>query len=136
MSALSNALTQGPSIVIWCGASGTKYEFHRHEIGTVFRPFGGVYVFSRLWGLLHQPLYVGETDNFARRLTNELACHHQWPSLAHLGVTHVSTLPVLGGVAERLRIETDLPITGSALEVAELSLAYYETLLQEAQELA
>lgn len=96
-------------ILIWTGISGTRYEFEHHAIGMTFNSIAGVYIFCRfaadgLW----YAVYVGETDNFQRRLYNELAAHHRWPDITGAGSTHICAMVVRGGNAERLRIETDL----------------------------
>lgn len=97
-----------PSL-IWTGASGRTYKFEHHAIGMTFNPLGGVYIFCRLatdnrW----YAVYVGETDNFARRLTDELASHHQWESIRAARATHICAMVIGSGNAERLAIETDL----------------------------
>ena len=94
--------------VNWTGASGTSYGFWLHPIGTKYLAVPGVYIFCRAEAGLLYAKYVGETDNFSRRLTDELASHHRWDSIRAHGATHISTLTVKGGNAERVRIETDL----------------------------
>ncbi len=108
-----NALQQ-PSVnpfpsIVWTGASGTTYKFEHHAIGMSFNQIGGVYIFckegpDRRW----YSIYVGETDNFRRRLAEELTSHHRWDSITRAGATHVCAMVVAGGNAERVRIETDL----------------------------
>ena len=79
--------------VFWTGLSGTRYEFQHFPIGTVFNPVGGVYIFCKAAGPNNwHAVYVGETDNFLRRLTNELATHHRWDAICRIGATHVSAL--------------------------------------------
>ncbi|MGE3247789.1 MAG: hypothetical protein AB7F96_13250 [Beijerinckiaceae bacterium] len=97
------------SDLVWTGASGIRYQFENYALGTArFFEKPGVYVFSRQFNGLFYAVYVGETDNFARRLSNELAAHHAWDSIARAGATHISAMVVVGGLAERLKIETDL----------------------------
>lgn len=96
--------------IIWTGASGRRYEFEHFAIGQVtWNPVGGVYIFcrqgaDRLW----YAVYVGETDNFRRRLADEFFSHHQRESITRARATHVSALKVVGSASARLAIETDL----------------------------
>jgi hypothetical protein len=95
--------------VHWKGSSGTIYEFQLHPLGTAYFPKPGVYIFCRdLGGGSFRAIYVGETDNFGRRLTDELHAHHSIEAVRRHGATHISTLHVTGDLAQRLRIETDL----------------------------
>jgi hypothetical protein len=95
--------------VHWRGASGTIYEFQIDPIGVIYKPISGVYIFCReLGGGSFGAIYVGETDNFNRRLSNDLRSHHALQAIRTHGATHISTLHVAGDSANRLRIETDL----------------------------
>lgn len=95
--------------LIWYGASGTAYELQHYRIGTVFNAVPGVYIFCRLGadGRWYAE-YIGETDNLARRLTHELAAHHQASRIGRAGATHICAMVVTGGKTARLNIETDL----------------------------
>ncbi len=110
MSTLPNQNVNPIPRLIWPGLNGTTYEFEHFAIGRVtFNEVGGVYIFCTQgadgrW----YATYVGETDNFRRRLSDELASHHQWDSITRAGATHICAMVVRGGNAERLRIETDL----------------------------
>ena len=97
-----------PDVINWQG-SNRVLQFQNHGIGTTYLTRPGVYIFCRqaLNGYWYA-VYVGETDNFARRLTHELACHHAWDRIRSAGATHICTLHVPGGLAERLAIETEL----------------------------
>lgn len=91
------------------GTSGTTYQLQIDPIGAAYQRLPGVYVFCFLaedgeW----KAVYIGETDNFFRRLTSELKSHHKWQSIREHRATHIGTLHVMGGLAERLNIETDL----------------------------
>ena len=95
--------------VRWTGASGQFYEFQLLPIGTVYHSRSGVYIFCRLaldgnWSAV----YIGETANFNRRLTTELALHHKWHCINQNGATHICTMHVPGNLARREDIETDL----------------------------
>lgn len=93
----------------WSGASGTRYEFQLDAIGVTYRPLQGVYIFCRHLGNgSYLASYVGETDNFLRRLTNELQAHHAFQAIRLHGATHISTLYIAGDRANRLYVETDL----------------------------
>lgn len=95
--------------IIWYGISGLSYELEHHPIGTVFNSVPGVYIFCRpgLGGRWYA-VYIGETDNLNRRLTQQLAAHHQAASIGRAGATHVCAMVVAGGKTARLNIETDL----------------------------
>lgn len=95
--------------LFWTGASGRQYQFYNYPIGTVFKAVPGVYIFCRaLAEGRFQSIYVGETDNLWRRVTNELKIHHCWQTAIVAGVTHISAIHIPDGDAERLRIEADL----------------------------
>jgi hypothetical protein len=100
---------QGIEYVIWHGVSGTRYRTELNLIGASYNPREGVYIFCKIalngnW----DPVYVGETNSFQRRLTDELMQHHRWPSIMRAGATHICTLHLPGGLALREGIETDL----------------------------
>lgn len=112
---MTNALNQAPQPnprLIWTGRSGTRYEFEHYPIyGTAWNAVGGVYIFCKLapdgrW----YAQYIGETDNFRRRLSDELGSHHQWNCISRSGATHVCAMVVNGGdtAQRRLDIEADL----------------------------
>jgi hypothetical protein len=106
---LSNLVNKPFVPIFWNGASGTRYEFQLDAIGATYRPLQGVYIFCRHVGNgSYLASYVGETDNFLRRLTNELQAHHALQAIRLHGATHISTLYVTGDRANRLYIETDL----------------------------
>lgn len=109
---LSNLATKPfvPIICHWTGASGTTYPFQLDPMGSItYFPLSGVYIFSRALGNLnHAGLYVGETDNFQRRLCDDLGAHHALSAIRLHGATHISTLRVDGDRAKRLYIEADL----------------------------
>jgi hypothetical protein len=104
-----NPNPQPQPTVTWPGASGIKYSFNLHKIGAVFLAVPGVYIFCKgATATTWQQIYVGETDNLLRRLTNELAAHHRWECAKRHGATHICALRVDGGNAERIRTEIDL----------------------------
>ncbi len=105
---LSQPLPSVPPIINWSGKSRV-YGFELHQIGVTYRERPGVYIFCK------QALngnwdagYVGETDNFWRRLTSELTLHHRWQSIRTFGATHICSLHVPGDKSLRFAIETDL----------------------------
>jgi hypothetical protein len=103
-------LVEKPPSVIWTGTSSRRYELQIHAIGANYYERAGVYIFCKRArdGFNWEACYVGETDSFARRLTAQLTGHHRWQSVRASGATHICTIHVPGGSAERLRIETDL----------------------------
>jgi hypothetical protein len=106
---LSNPINKPFVPIYWTGASGTRYEFQLDTIGAVYRPIEGVYIFCWHTGNgNYSAAYVGETDNFQRRLTSELRAHHSFDAVRLRGATHISTLHVAGDRSYRLYVETDL----------------------------
>lgn len=91
------------------GLSGQEYTFHTYKIETPFYELPGVYIFlaagnNGRW----DAVYVGETENFNRRLYTELANHDAWQCAANNNATHIGAMVVRGGKDARLVIETDL----------------------------
>jgi hypothetical protein len=106
---LSNPVNNPSVPISWAGASGTLYEFQLHAIGAIYRPIEGVYIFCKQLGNgRFGALYVGETDNFQRRLTHELRSHHSFQNVRLHGATYISTRHVGGNRSYRLYVETDL----------------------------
>ncbi|WP_315743594.1 MULTISPECIES: hypothetical protein [unclassified Bradyrhizobium] len=98
-----------PSIVTVLGASRAIYQFQLHPVWTEYLPRSGVYIFVKMgsngkW----DPIYIGETRSFQRRLYEDLRLHHQWPGIVAHGATHILTLHVPGSIADRETIETDI----------------------------
>ena len=96
--------------ISWPGASGTRYEFQLDAFGAIdYYEIEGVYIFCKPAGNgNYWPIYVGETDNFRRRLGDELRSHHALPAILRQGATHISTLSIRGDRSYRLYVETDL----------------------------
>jgi hypothetical protein len=109
-NALSNLVPKPRVPIYWTGASGTRYDFQLDAIGTIaYYPVEGVYIFCRPTGNSnHTAIYVGETDSFQRRLSDELQTHHALQAIRLHGATHISTLRVAGDRSYRLYVETDL----------------------------
>jgi hypothetical protein len=109
---LSTALAPNNCVAWTGGRTGATYETYNDPIGSIYIARPGVYIFCKTFysGLLSgwYAIYVGETDDFQRRLTNELSSHHRWDCIRTAGATHICSLHVPHGQAERLRIETDL----------------------------
>jgi hypothetical protein len=107
--AVQDLLQPTPDYVRWTGISGAIYAFEIHPIWTRYKERPGVYIFcKRRSHVQWDAFYVGETDNFNRRLFDELLSHHRWGCVRAAGATDICTLHVPSGYAERLRIETDL----------------------------
>ncbi|PJG53945.1 hypothetical protein CVM73_18010 [Bradyrhizobium forestalis] len=98
-----------PPLATVRGASGAVYQFQIHPIGTEYLPRSGVYIFVKI-GANGQwdPIYIGETSSFQRRLYNDLRLHHQWPGIVAHRASHILTLHVPGVLALRENIETDI----------------------------
>ena len=65
---------------VFYGASGFRYVFNAYSLGTEFHDVGGVYIFTRRsvdqqGAVKFQPLYIGQTESFADRLTSR---HEAW----------------------------------------------------------
>ena len=92
--------------ILWSGQR-TRYEFQLHPIGTAYFDKPGVYIFCKAgpdgtW----YAIYVGETNSFKVRLTDNLANHHRWQCILAAGATHICTRHVPR--YSRVAIETDL----------------------------
>jgi excinuclease UvrABC nuclease subunit len=93
----------------WEGASGKKYAFYLHEIGTDYKDEPGNYIFARLSNNTWVPIYIGETDSLKDRLYTNLTSHHKYDCAVNMnGATHFFTRITSGGEQARLDIETDL----------------------------
>jgi hypothetical protein len=110
MPTLPNQNVNQNSRLVWTGRSGTRYEFEHFQIGAVnFNAVAGIYVFcSQAADGLWYAVYVGETNNFRRRLSDELSSHHRMESISRAGATHICAMVTVGGDAARVSIETDL----------------------------
>jgi hypothetical protein len=95
--------------VIWTGSSGLTYETQLYPLGAEFYRNPGVYIPCRQTSEGRWiALYVGQTSDFKRRLTDDLRVHHHYLDFILHGVTHVCAIRVDGGLSERLLYETDL----------------------------
>ena len=99
----------GYESLIWTGSTESRYEFQNHAIGETFARFSGVYIFckagpEKTW----HPIYVGETDDFGRSISDELWHHPSWNCIVAAGATHICTLAITSGSADRRLIESDL----------------------------
>ena len=90
----------------WHGASGRRYEYYAHAIGTTsFNDVPGNYIFAK-----HSDsgsastLYIGQTTSLRDRIT---ASHEKWPCVTRNGVTHIHQ-HVNSNAANRLSEEQDL----------------------------
>lgn len=77
--------TKAPTCT-WPGKSGKKYNYHVYPIGTNFVAQPGNYIFAKknakgYW----VPVYIGQTDNLQRRLSN----HNEAACVRRNGGTHV-----------------------------------------------
>jgi hypothetical protein len=104
-----NELVSNHTPVVWSGQSTRRYEFQLHPIGAAYFDKPGVYIFCKAFadGKWYA-VYVGETDSFKQRLTDNLYGHHRWQCIQAAGATHICTLHVTGSVLSRMSIETDL----------------------------
>lgn len=103
------SVLSAPILVKWTGASGHVYEFELDVIGTHYQPRPGVYItchFGERNGLVAD--YLGDADDFSRRISGDLSRHRDWEIIRAAGSTHICTLHVPGRAAQRVRVETDL----------------------------
>jgi hypothetical protein len=96
-----------PPTTQWTGESGASHEFFLHGFGA-FCAQPGVYVFCTSVGGRWVPIYIGETDNFARRIGGDLTLHRAWAAIRDAGATHLAILKVPGPQSLRLDITKDL----------------------------
>jgi hypothetical protein len=94
--------------VTWTGKSGTAYEFEIYELGQIFNPVSGVYIFCRPLGLMaYTALYVGEAQSLYDRLNAGRSNHDGLKRAAGAGATHVAVMRTYDE-SYRLSVETDL----------------------------
>lgn len=89
---------------IWTGASGKKYEYSIHLIGTTWKDEPGNYIFTKqsspnTW----EPIYIGETESLKERLPH----HNELPCIIRNGGTHIHA-HINRGDQARLDEESDL----------------------------
>ncbi len=75
------------SQAVFYGASGNQYVFHVYPLNAQFIDAGGVYIFTRQsvdsqGKVAFQPLYIGQTNSFIRRLTTS---HEVWHNALERG---------------------------------------------------
>ena len=92
--------------VYWTGASGQRYTFDMHPLGSPLPRSAGLYVFAGGDGWV--PTYFGETEDFFDRLYAQLDSHHAIDCARRNGATHVGVLALTGGKTARLNAEADL----------------------------
>ena len=91
--------------ILWEGASGKKYNYWIHKIGTSFVNKPGNYIYAketspRKW----KPVYIGETGSLAERLAN----HEREECALNNGATHIHGHTSTTGRHIRLVEEADL----------------------------
>lgn len=85
------------------GKTGRRYQFSVFNKDQEFLEIEAVYVFLKFHEARPVPLYIGQTDNLKKRLSN----HEKLLCVALNGYTHIAIMHVPNGY-ERLQIETDL----------------------------
>lgn len=89
------------AFVTLTGLSGAKYQYETFSVNTNWNHFPGNYAFADA-GLNIK--YVGQTDDFAKRLPN----HEKWPEAAKYGATQILVRVNQQGEIARKAEETDL----------------------------
>ena len=91
------------------GLSGNKYQYEAYDVNSTWNPVPGNYVFAALikptilterW----EPIYIGETGNFANRLPS----HEKWVEARLKGATHILAHVNREGIEARQAEERDL----------------------------
>ena len=71
----------------WIGTSGKIYKYNLYKIGTQFKYMPGNYIFAKETGQNKiAAVYIGETDNLGRRLTDN---HEKMPCVLENGGKYI-----------------------------------------------
>jgi hypothetical protein len=94
--------------IMWSGISGEKFKYWINPIGTSYEKVPGNYIFAKetspnKW----TPIYVGETDNLDRRLSNPDE-HEKLPCVRRHGGTHIHSHRSVDNGAIRRKEEADI----------------------------
>jgi len=94
--------------IMWSGISGEKYKYWITPIGTSFRAEPGNYIFAKetspnTW----TAIYIGETDNLDRRLSNP-DDHEKLPCVRRYGGTHIHSHTSVADSVIRRKEESDI----------------------------
>ena len=89
---------------VWKSIDGSAYEFTPHIYECDWTDVAGVYLFAaRLPNGDWNPLFIGQADNFKRRIPG----HEKWQWAALLGATHILACAV-PAQAKRLSVEIEM----------------------------
>ena len=91
--------------IYWEGASGKKYGYWIHPIGTLFQDTPGNYIYAketqqRRW----KPVYIGQTSSLRDRLAN----HEKETCAKRNGATHIHAHTNSNSETTRRAEESDL----------------------------
>jgi hypothetical protein len=94
--------------IVLTGASGNKYTFYVHGLGTEFKAAGGVYavlkaVSNQAGSLTYYVIYIGQTGDLSERFDN----HHKADCFRRNGANRISAF-CEGTEKARLAAESDL----------------------------
>ena len=90
-------------------ATGNKFKFYRHPIGTNYKDLPGVYAFVRDDGEQWTIVYIGEAESLKDRLFTNLKQHHRYQCAVETeGASDFLTRTVSGTDEVRLDLETRL----------------------------
>jgi hypothetical protein len=93
----------------WRGAEGRMYEFLLDPLGSPYLDRPGIFVFCKSDGAGGwYPIFVGETESFARTLTPEFENDAAWECIGAADPTHVGTLHWPGSPSDRRTAANDL----------------------------
>jgi hypothetical protein len=88
----------------WQGASGARYIYHVHTIGTGFKCEPGNYIFAKATPGGWLPIYIGESESLGDRCCRT---HEKWDLAIRHGATHIHC-HLTANKNARLSEETDL----------------------------
>jgi hypothetical protein len=96
------------SVIKFTGISKKQYNFELYSYEQYFKYHSGIYIFLRKQLSDYRIIYIGQTDNFVKRLDRDFKYHTQYDCITKNQYTHVALYPVYGSEQRRIDIETDL----------------------------
>jgi excinuclease UvrABC nuclease subunit len=98
-----------PNTIELTDINGESHTFNVYTIGTNFKDIPGIYAFAAEKPKSFEIVYIGETESFKNRLSNNLEDHHQYfCAVIKHKATHFFTKRLIGGKQKRVKLETAL----------------------------